>query len=436
MMEPRKETELGELPASWRVAQLGELLSKAQYGASVKGASSGAYPILRMTNQVNGRISSANLQYADVSSRDLENFRVQRGDILFNRTNSFELVGRTAIFDLVGDYVFASYLIRLRTLEAVLNPFFLNAYLNARETQRRLKGIATRAVSQSNISASRLRTFVVPVPPIAEQRKIVMVLGLVQEAMDQQERLIALSSELKKALLHHLFTHGLRGEPQKQTEIGPVPHSWEAVALGDVISQSPKNGLYKHNSAYGSGTLILRINDFSNDGDKVFTAALRVELDAGETKLYALREDDIVTNRVNSLSHLGKTALIGRLEEPMVFESNMMRFRVDENRAIPAYVLRLLNSPVGKNQFLGSAKRAVGQASISQGNLRAIKVPLPSVSMQRKIVNILDTVIQKNEIHQRKHTALTALFRILLHRLMTAELRVHDLELPGREIMP
>ncbi len=78
----------------------------------------------------------------------------------------------------------------------------------------------------------------VPVPPLAEQRKIAAVLGLVQRAIEQQERLIALTTELKKALLHKLFTEGLRGEPQKQTEIGPVPESWEIVALGDSVRQS------------------------------------------------------------------------------------------------------------------------------------------------------------------------------------------------------
>ncbi len=71
--------------------------------------------------------------------------------------------------------------------------------------------------------------------PFAEQRKIAAVLGLVQRAIEQQERLIAVTTELKKTLLHKLFTEGLRGEPQKQTEIGPVPESWEIVRLEDAF---------------------------------------------------------------------------------------------------------------------------------------------------------------------------------------------------------
>jgi type I restriction enzyme S subunit len=255
MREPRAETELGELPASWHVAPLGELLSQSQYGASVKGTRSGVCPILRMTNQVNGLISPTNLQYVNVSTRELENFRVRRGDILFNRTNSFDLVGRTAIFDLDGDYVFASYLIRLRTLAQVLDPFFLNHYLNAADTQRRLKSIATQAVSQSNISASRLRGFVVPVPPLTEQRKIATVLGVVHRALEQQEKLIALTAELRKALLHQLFAHGLNNEGKKQADIGPIPESWELVKLADVCTFQSGGTPSKQRADYWQGTI-------------------------------------------------------------------------------------------------------------------------------------------------------------------------------------
>ena len=282
--------------------------------------------------------------------------------------------------------------------------------------------------SRQRVDPTAFYRIEVPVPPFAEQQKIAAVLGVVQRAMEQQERLLALTAELKKTLLNQLFTTGLRHEAQKQTDIGPVPESWEVVQLGDVMSQPPKNGLYKHNSAYGSGTSILRINDFSNDGDIVVKASNRVATDTNENELYGLAEGDIVTNRVNSLSHLGKTALIGKLTEPLVFESNMMRYRVDETRTDPSFILRLLNSPLCKKQFLGNAKRAVGQASINQGNLRAIKLPFPPLREQQEIAQIFDAVLKSLQLHQRKYTTLTALFRTLLDELMTARIRVHDLD--------
>ena len=107
--EPQKQTEIGPVPESWEVGPLGNSLSVAQYGLSVKGSPEGNYPILRMTNQVNGRIVANDLQFVKIGETDFKKFKVESGDILFNRTNSFELVGRTAVHDIKGDFVFASY---------------------------------------------------------------------------------------------------------------------------------------------------------------------------------------------------------------------------------------------------------------------------------------------------------------------------------------
>jgi len=258
---------IGELPKNWRIAPLGDFLTESQYGLSVKGGFEGRCPILRMTNQANGRIKTEKLQYAEVADKQLKSHRLDVGDLLFNRTNSLELVGRTAIFDLPGDFVFASYLIRLRTKADELDPEFLNLYLGGEETQKRLKGIATRAVSQSNISATRLRGFPVPLPPLPEQKKIAHILSTVQRAIEAQERIIQTTTELKKALMHKLFTEGLRNEPQKHTEIGPVPESWEVVQLGDI--SKIERGKFSHRPRneprfYGGEYPFVQTGDVSN----------------------------------------------------------------------------------------------------------------------------------------------------------------------------
>lgn len=433
MTEPRIGTELGELPASWRVAPLGEFLSEAQYGASVKGGKSGSYPILRMTNQVNGSISSANLQYADISAREFETFRVQRGDILFNRTNSFELVGRTAIFDLDGDYVFASYLIRLRAIAPVLDPFFLNVYLNAAETQRRLKAIATRAVSQSNISASRLRTFVVPLPPIGEQRKIAAVLGLVQQAMELQEQLMGLTAALKKALLHQLFTAGLRAEPQKQTDIGPVPKSWEvatldhaAVAFDYGTSVKCEHGI--------TGVPVLRIPNVVG-GSIDLTDLKYGNPKRNEVGQLRLQDGDLLFVRTNGvLENAGRCALYRGELDNCYFASYLIRVRVDSSKVVPAFVNEYARTERGRSFLSGRAIRtADGKFNINSGTLKRVLLPLPSLNEQEEIVRQLNLVDRKLKLHEAKLKALAALFRTLLHELMTAQIRVNDLHLPELE---
>ena len=208
--EPQKQTEIGPVPESWEVAPLGDSLLVAQYGLSVKGNPEGNYPILRMTNQANGRIVANNLQFVKIGEADFKKFKVESGDILFNRTNSLELVGRTAIHDIKGDFVFASYLIRLRTKEEKLNPFFLNIHFNRDETQAHLKSIATRAVSQSNISATRLKGFAVPLPCIEEQAEIVTQAEALEAKLMTHRRKHESLQDLFRTLLHGLMTAKIR----------------------------------------------------------------------------------------------------------------------------------------------------------------------------------------------------------------------------------
>ncbi len=433
MMDALVETEIGRLPATWKVqrlrevfeTQLGKMLSqKARAGDAPK-------PYLRNKNVQWGRIDVSDILHMDFDEREIEKFRLRAGDLLICEGGE---PGRAAIWNgALTECFYQKALHRLRPRDGRMLNDFMNYWLRFSFDLQNLYGVAGASSTIAHLPEVQLKSLPIPVPPLPEQRKISGVLGIVQQAIEQQERLLALTAELKKTLLHRIFTRGLRGEPQKQTEIGPVPESWLVLPLSDVISEDPKNGLYKHSSAYGEGTPILRIDDFSNDGDIVTSASNRVVTEGSEHLLYALRKNDIVTNRVNSLSHLGKTALVGELPESMVFESNMMRFRVDEQRALPGYVFRLLNSPVCKKQIIGSAKRAVGQSSINQGNLKAILLPLPSVAIQKEICAILETVVAKVRLHELKKRSLTDAFRTLLHQLMTAQIRVRDLELsmPG-----
>lgn len=283
--------------------------------------------------------------------------------------------------------------------------------------------------TQKNVNKGIVSSFRLPLPPLQEQKSIANILLTVQRAIEVQERIIQTTKELKQALMQKLFSEGLRGEPQKESEIGLVPESWEVVELGSLFAKQPQNGLYKPNSEYGSGTQILRIDDFSNDGDVVTSAANCVKLEPSEIATYGLEPGDIVINRVNSLSHLGKTALIGDTTEEMVFESNMMRFSVDASKARKEFIFRYLNSPLAKNQIVASAKRAVAQSSINQGDVKAIIVPRPTLQEQTEVVTTLEAVEVKVAHASNNASALRDLFHTLLHELMTAKNRVHELGL-------
>ncbi len=211
---PLKQTELGPMPEHWEAAPVGKFAKLAQYGLSVRGSAIGEYPMLRMNNLQNGRVViedvQGGLQYVDLDAATFAKFRLLRDDVLFNRTNSFELVGKTALFDLDGDFVFASYLVRLRLDSTKLDPQFANYHLNKSSTQARLKFLASRGVSQSNINATKLKSFVVPVPPLSEQREIAAMLGAVDAQIAALEARRAALQALFTSLLEHLMTGRLR----------------------------------------------------------------------------------------------------------------------------------------------------------------------------------------------------------------------------------
>ena len=208
--EAQKETEIGPVPESWELRPIGEFARQLQYGLSVRGAESGRYPILRMNCQQDGRVLFRELQYVDVDCETATTYRLNPNDLLFNRTNSYELVGRTAIVEQKTDAVFASYLVRVSVDETRLCPQFLNYFLNWDSAQSELKKLASRGVSQANISAGKLRGFEVPVPSLDEQRGIVDVFDAIDRKIDLHRRKRAVLEELFKALLHKLMTGEIR----------------------------------------------------------------------------------------------------------------------------------------------------------------------------------------------------------------------------------
>lgn len=209
--EAQKETEIGPVPESWAVTAIDDLALKTQYGLSIRGQPLGRFPILRMNCQDDGKVVFRDLQYVDLDEATFAAFQLNDGDLLFNRTNSIEHVGRMAIFDSTRESVFASYLVRLTVDARRCLPRFLNYYMNQREVQSDIKRLASRAVGQANINATKLRTVRFPLPPtLDEQREIVVILDALDRKIDLHHRKRAVLEELFKSLLHKLMTGEIR----------------------------------------------------------------------------------------------------------------------------------------------------------------------------------------------------------------------------------
>ena len=152
--------------------RLGELVEEVRYGTSLPATLNGKYGYLRMNNITeDGKLNIQNLKYIDIPEKDLEKYVVRKGDVLFNRTNSIELVGKTCIYELNFDMVIAGYIIRIRTNNNILNSRYLSEFLNFPSTKKFLRNIAKGAVNQANINAKELQDISVPLPPLSLQNE-------------------------------------------------------------------------------------------------------------------------------------------------------------------------------------------------------------------------------------------------------------------------
>ena len=180
---------------------IGELAADMRYGTSKKASDSGEFKYLRMNNMTDdGRLDLSDLKYIDLSGAELENAKVVRGDLLFNRTNSREKVGKTCVFNKNEPMVIAGYIVRVRFDERV-EPGYVSAFLNSSYGKGLLRKMAKGAVGQANISAKEMAKIELPLPPIELQRSFLDFVAQVDKSkFAVQKALDELNATTKKIL--------------------------------------------------------------------------------------------------------------------------------------------------------------------------------------------------------------------------------------------
>ncbi len=157
--------------SGWIEGKLGEFIKKPSYGTSSKSNKEGLIPVLRMGNLQGGKLDWTDLVYTS-DTIEIEKYKLEYNDVLFNRTNSPELVGKTAIYKSEQPAIYAGYLIRVQCLPD-LNPDYLNYHLNSILGRQYCYSVKSDGVSQSNINAQKLIAYPITVPPLPEQHEIV-----------------------------------------------------------------------------------------------------------------------------------------------------------------------------------------------------------------------------------------------------------------------
>lgn len=284
-----KRTEVGLIPSDWSLKKVGELVASIEYGSSAKSSSSGVVPVLRMGNLQGGEIDWADLVYTD-DELEISKYKLSPGDVLFNRTNTVDLVGKTSIYRGEFPAIFAGYLIRIKVDKEVLDSEYLNYILNAESSRRYSRMVLSVAVSQANINSQKLKGYPVQVPPrLEEQVAIAKALSDVDALIGSLEKLIAKKQAIKTATMQQLLTGRTRlpqfathpdGRPKgiKQTELGEVPEDWDVCKVGSLVSITTGGRNTQDRDDDGTYPFFVRsqnverINSYSFEGEGVLTA--------------------------------------------------------------------------------------------------------------------------------------------------------------------
>ena len=196
----------------WEEKKLGELCENVEYGTSAKSQKTGKIPVLRMGNIQDSRLDWNDLVYTS-DDEEIQKYTLKNNDILFNRTNSEELVGKTAIYKGERPAIFAGYLIRININKDLIDPDFLNICLNSKKLREYGFSVMTSSVNQANISGSKLKEYPVILPSLPEQRAIIAKLDALSAETKKLEAIyrqkLADLDELKKSILQKAFSGDL-----------------------------------------------------------------------------------------------------------------------------------------------------------------------------------------------------------------------------------
>lgn len=263
-----------------------------------------------------------------------------------------------------------------------------------------------RGATFKEISKSIVESIEIPLPEVNQQKEIAEKFKKLEQLISLRKQQLAKLDELVKARFVEMF-----GDSVANTKNFP------STTLETVMTVFPQNGLYKPQTDYvqdDTGIPILRIDAFYNGKVTNWNTLKRLICSETEIDRYLLKENDIVINRVNSIEYLGKCAHIVGLKEKTVFESNMMRFHMDEKKVNAVYVTEVLCTEDIYRQILRRAKKSVNQASINQEDVKSLEILVPPLSLQNQFAAFVERVDQQKQTVQQSLEKLELMKKALM----------------------
>ena len=397
---PHYENVPFEIPKSWAWCRLEDIVCELKYGTSEKSSSVGKIAVLRMGNITNvGTIDYSSLVYSS-NDEDIEQYSLEKDDLLFNRTNSSEWVGKTAIYKKEQPAIYAGYLIRVRPL--LISPDYLNTVMNSCYYRDWCYNVKTDAVNQSNINAQKLSQLMIPIPPLKEQGRIVAemdkwisLIDIVKNAKDDLQTIIKQTKYkiLDFAIHGKLAPQDPNDEPAIELlkrinpdftpcDNGHYPFGWLETILGKLFNHNTGKALNSSNKEGVMKDYLTTSNVYWNKFD--FTVIKQMPFKECELDKCTVTKGDLL---VCEGGDIGRSA-IWNYDYDICIQNHIHRLRPKIDLCVPFYYYTL--AYLKENNLIGG--KGIGLLGLSSNALHKIEMPLPPLAEQQRIVQKIEAL--------------------------------------------
>lgn len=366
------------------------------------------------TNNISpdGGIDLSETKRVTVNNARIEKYSLEPGDVLFNNTNSPALVGKTAVFDDDGLFLFSNHMTRIRFATNIAEPRYIAHYLHRAWKRGSLRTLVTQWVNQAAINRYQLSSIQLPLPALSEQRRIVDILNRADRLRRLRTEADAKADRVLAALFMQTF-----GAPDRV---------WKTAALGDLLRrkkgalQSGPFGTHLHNSDFvPSGTILAVGIDNVMDGEFVLGRNRRITPEKyGTLTKYTLQHGDVL---ITIMGTVGRSCVFPGTPSPAICTKHVYRIQV--NSAIhPEYLSATLRFSDAARTQIGAGITGQTVPGIKSDNLRRLQLSIPPVELQAQFAARKREIDAIRRGTRRGREALETLFSTLAHRAFTADL--------------
>ncbi|MBE7652470.1 type I restriction endonuclease subunit S [Tenacibaculum finnmarkense] len=397
-----------KLPKNWVETDLDTVILRMTNGSSLKQHEvefENSFPISRIETIWNETIDLERVKYVEANENDIVKYSLQKGDVLFSHINSDKHLGKTAVFNLDKTIIHGINLLLLRAMPQ-FNGDLLNYILRHYRFSGKFIEVAQRSVNQSSINQKKLKSFIVPLPPLAEQQRIVAKLDTLFGSLDALKIRLNNIPQLIKNFKQAVLTQAVTGKLTQEWRVGKELEEWEETELINLILQKPRNGYSPPGVNYITEVKSLSLSATTSgkfNASKV--KYLDIEKPKNDSHLW-LKKGDILIQRSNSLDYVGTSAIYDGEDDDFIYPDIMMKIQVNE-KIDNSYMNYVLSSSKIRTYYKDNATGTAGNMpKINQVVVSNTPICYPPKEEQTEIVKRVENLFSKADAIEKQYKTL------------------------------